>query len=212
MAKGRVKASFISERSLTAPRRRSSFDQVSARSRARGHQPSESPERRRQQVARLRGTTPGRTCWFPDCETLVEDDPTWRKYVGLCARCHRRINALAKGHGITVGQYRSLFMRQDGACGGCQRQFTAERRPNVDHCHDSGKVRGLLCHPCNVGLGQLGDDAEGLRRLIKYLDRAQVIQSGREPEWKMGRPHSPTPSDQPKRRSLTDPSPLCYPY
>ncbi len=45
---------------------------------------------------------------------------------------------------------------------------------NVDHCHASGKVRGILCTVCNTGLGMLGDTLEGLRAATDYLTAAEA--------------------------------------
>lgn len=45
----------------------------------------------------------------------------------------------------------------------------------LDHDHMTGKFRGWLCHRCNLGMGLLGDDIEGLRRAIAYLERANAI-------------------------------------
>ena len=39
----------------------------------------------------------------------------------------------------------------------------------VDHCHETGRVRGFICTPCNTGLGKLGDNIEGLERALGYL-------------------------------------------
>ena len=47
-------------------------------------------------------------------------------------------------------------------CGGSDRLV-------VDHCHKTGALRGVLCHACNVGIGWLGDDLEGVMRAVKYL-------------------------------------------
>lgn len=47
---------------------------------------------------------------------------------------------------------------------------SAKNIGRVDHCHDTGKVRGLLCFNCNVGIGSLQDDIEMLRKAIKYLE------------------------------------------
>ena len=44
-----------------------------------------------------------------------------------------------------------------------------QRRMHIDHCHDTGAVRGLLCHGCNTGIGSLNDDIELLQRAIDYL-------------------------------------------
>lgn len=44
----------------------------------------------------------------------------------------------------------------------------------VDHCHRQGRLRGVLCHRCNTGLGMLGDDVERMRAAIAYLERHAV--------------------------------------
>lgn len=44
-------------------------------------------------------------------------------------------------------------------------------RPVVDHCHETGKIRGILCYPCNMGIGHLGDTLNNLRNAIRYLER-----------------------------------------
>lgn len=70
-------------------------------------------------------------------------------------------------YGLTPEQFEEMKIRQGGMCALCR-----EKPPvDVDHCHDTGKVRGLLCRSCNVGLGQLGDTEEGLIRAIAYLKR-----------------------------------------
>lgn len=75
---------------------------------------------------------------------------------------------LLKAHGITELQYRGLVKAQDGLCAIC-RAVTAEL--DVDHCHKSGKVRGLLCNSCNVGIGHLRDSIEILQSAIAYLSK-----------------------------------------
>lgn len=68
---------------------------------------------------------------------------------------------------------RALFDAQGGACPICRRAFTWNGdglRFIIDHDHETGKVRGLLCHRCNTGLGQLwDDDVAALFRAIVYL-------------------------------------------
>lgn len=45
-------------------------------------------------------------------------------------------------------------------------------RLSLDHCHDTGVFRGWLCQPCNTSIGVLGDDIEGLKKAVSYLERA----------------------------------------
>lgn len=67
--------------------------------------------------------------------------------------------------GISEDEFTALFDAQDGRCGICGRR----RSLDIDHCHESGEVRGLLCGPCNRGIGFLDDDVELMRKAIVYL-------------------------------------------
>lgn len=69
-------------------------------------------------------------------------------------------------YGITPTEYDFLLATQDEHCAMCP---SADRLV-VDHCHDTGRVRGLLCHACNVGIGFLRDDPAILRSAIRYLE------------------------------------------
>jgi hypothetical protein len=54
---------------------------------------------------------------------------------------------------------------QGGLCKICGK----EKRLVVDHCHETGQVRGMLCFSCNTGIGQLGDSVDMLKAAIAYL-------------------------------------------
>lgn len=77
---------------------------------------------------------------------------------------------LEKLYGITEEDYKTLLNKQNNCCAICKTDFkTLPRRPDVDHCHTTGRVRGLLCWTCNGGLGQFYDDVELLEKAIEYL-------------------------------------------
>ncbi len=84
----------------------------------------------------------------------------------------KRNTHLKAKFGISLDQFNSLLASQNYRCALC---MTPEPRGrgtfHVDHCHDTGKVRGLLCHNCNTGIGKLGDNVESLRRAVDYLER-----------------------------------------
>lgn len=85
---------------------------------------------------------------------------------------------LKKDFGITVDVYQTLFDEQGGVCAICARPETATRGGRVkwmavDHCHDTGVIRGLLCSACNVAIGAFDDDIERLERAIAYLKAAK---------------------------------------
>lgn len=76
-------------------------------------------------------------------------------------------------HGVTRLQKEQMVEAQGGVCAACKTDFKylPERHRHVDHCHRSGTVRGVLCHNCNIALGQVKDSAERLYLLIDYLRR-----------------------------------------
>ena len=75
-------------------------------------------------------------------------------------------------YGITLETYELMLRAQDYTCAICGTAAVKSRNKKlvVDHCHDTGKVRGLLCNKCNVGLGQFGDNKEVLLKALAYLD------------------------------------------
>ena len=97
------------------------------------------------------------------------------------ANSHRfavqREESLASRYGITSADYDALLIQQNSCCGICGRHADAVPRRkqdvrglHVDHDHDTGLVRGLLCLNCNGGLGQLQDSPSILRAALRYLD------------------------------------------
>lgn len=68
-------------------------------------------------------------------------------------------------YGLSIGQYLEMHKSQDGKCLICEKQT----KLYIDHCHQTKKVRGLLCHSCNTGIGFLHHDPEIIRAAIKYL-------------------------------------------
>lgn len=77
--------------------------------------------------------------------------------------------------GISRQEYADLFLKQNGVCAICKQPETATRLGkvkalSVDHCHTSGKVRGLLCSDCNTGIGKMKESREALLAAIRYLD------------------------------------------
>lgn len=78
-------------------------------------------------------------------------------------------------YGISLEDYDEMLLAQDGVCAICRGLETSKRMfLSVDHCHTSGKVRGLLCSNCNRGLGSFKDQEVLLHKAIDYLERVQV--------------------------------------
>jgi hypothetical protein len=77
---------------------------------------------------------------------------------------------LVKNYGISIEQYNELFLKQNGCCKICGRhQSEFKRSLAVDHCHDTKKIRGLLCHHCNQGIGAFFEDILIMERAINYI-------------------------------------------
>lgn len=65
--------------------------------------------------------------------------------------------------------YDEMLERQGGVCAICGAPPTPKAQLCIDHCHDSGKIRGLLCFSCNFAIGLLKDDRSRLEKAIQYL-------------------------------------------
>lgn len=73
-------------------------------------------------------------------------------------------------YGLSVEDYLSMLDEQNGVCAICEHTCASGNRLCVDHCHSTGRVRGLLCAHCNHAIGKLGDDPQVLRRAAGYLE------------------------------------------
>jgi hypothetical protein len=95
---------------------------------------------------------------------------------GLNARCKKcqskysRERNLKRNFNLSESEYQSMFAAQKGCCAICGKSRNSSgKKLAVDHCHKTGKVRGLLCINCNLGLGSLQDKIEILESAINYL-------------------------------------------
>lgn len=131
---------------------------------------------------------PPRTKGYNTCPH--PDRPHYGK--GKCAPCYQKVNnkgwrqrnarklamgARARKHGLSPNELVELHTRQAGRCANarCTNQYELyyddhRNGLQIDHDHDTGTVRGLLCKPCNSALGHAKDDLERLRGLVEYLE------------------------------------------
>lgn len=73
-------------------------------------------------------------------------------------------------YGINEDQYNHLLLMQNYRCKICNKSLDDNgKKLAIDHCHTTGKVRSLLCHSCNVGLGNFNDNIDIMTRAIEYL-------------------------------------------
>lgn len=90
----------------------------------------------------------------------------------------RREEGLKQLYGISIDDLNSMYTQQEGCCAICKTPIslqsgkTKKGKAHVDHCHVTGKVRGLLCTKCNTVLGMSNDNPDILKEAILYLDRS----------------------------------------
>jgi len=143
--------------------------------------------------------------WCPDCGQVLALDQFGRNAAAAsgrasyCKPCHnargRRSKELAGGertyhlrrrYGITAEEFDVMFESQGGLCAICRTAPAA----HVDHDHDTGAVRELLCFNCNGGLGQFKDDPEVLQAAAHYVlrhrDAPRSVSSRPEPAHQPG--------------------------
>jgi hypothetical protein len=88
------------------------------------------------------------------------------------ARAAARVRVLQNTYGLTEDAYYALLAHQDLKCRICGGWLDLHKNTHIDHSHITGRVRGVLCGPCNKGLGQFRDSAAILRAAAAYLDEA----------------------------------------
>jgi len=81
-----------------------------------------------------------------------------------------RAGHLKRKYGITIEQYDELLAGQGGGCAICGREPRPDISLHLDHDHESGQLRGILCFRCNNALGDFDDDLGLLRAAIRYLE------------------------------------------
>ena len=124
--------------------------------------------------------------WCNSCKEWSKD---FGKAHSYCKQCYRdrsnskydlekqRAHLLKKKYGITPEKYDEMLSEQDYKCYICHtHEDKLDRSLAVDHCHKTGKVRGLLCGNCNRFLGQIDDNIDTAERLLEYLNKHKDIQ------------------------------------
>lgn len=96
----------------------------------------------------------------------------WREKNPERAKRNRRNSEMIRKYRITLEEYEAILKKQGGVCAICKGPPSHSMvNFDVDHCHNSKKVRGLLCRHCNQGLGHFKDDPENLKRAVHYVRR-----------------------------------------
>lgn len=116
----------------------------------------------------------GHTPWNKDTEGLMPEPRNKGKTNGITDYEHR----LKSRYGSTLEEYNRIREKQNNCCAICGiHESELTRKLCVDHDHKTGKIRGLLCGRCNVGLGHAKDDIDVLQKMREYLDDSIKITS-----------------------------------
>jgi hypothetical protein len=125
-------------------------------------------------IRRSRGGQPASRC--KECSRLAQrawraKQPDYDKRRYQEVRVETRERHLVRKYGVDLATYDKMLEAQDGVCAICGTTPDTQRYGvfHVDHCHATGRVRGLLCRGCNNVLGVVKDDPEALARAIAYL-------------------------------------------
>lgn len=106
-------------------------------------------------------------CCGLDLDTSLFHKHKGRKLgVTDCCKVCRNNLIVEKRYNLCEGCLQQMKIDQDNSCAICKNKFELLA---VDHCHTTGKNRGLLCNNCNNGLGRFKDNIEYLENSIKYL-------------------------------------------
>jgi len=115
---------------------------------------------------------PKRLIWQKDyyknnTENVLDYGKNWRK----CNKNNTENYDLIKKYGMTSAQKTKMIISQNNCCAICKLEFKDKRHTHVDHCHTTGKIRSILCHGCNTGIGLLKESPKILKSAIMYLNK-----------------------------------------
>lgn len=133
------------------------------------------------------------TCKKCGNDNLLSDEMKWSPLPSWCKNCFKKYGKEYKEvhsttvrqnrnktfkykYGITIEKYEQMLLEQENKCLACERNFSEQIRPDVDHNHLTKKVRGILCHSCNLALGYLKDNEDIIQRLLDYIKNSKVVQ------------------------------------
>lgn len=117
----------------------------------------------------------------PECSAIFQPRTVRQTY--CCEECGKiawENGYFMRTYGLSRKGYERMFEEQEHKCkicgdGGFRINSKTEKTLCVDHCHETGAIRGLLCHNCNRALGLLRDKKELLQSAIEYLERSETI-------------------------------------
>lgn len=145
--------------------------------------------------------------WCPMCVLVYS---RWDKPYRDIAMFSYQLKRAKQIYGLEPEDYHELMESSESRCEICRRKA---KRMVIDHCHDTGCVRGYLCSSCNTGIGLLGDDSKSVSRAVKYLSKGPRL-FGEEQTTRMQgyvKPQPPEPEpDEPEPLPEPERIPECH--
>jgi len=113
----------------------------------------------------------GRTAYQARCKKCANEYNNGRYHKQTSEQRKRRKELAHRSHlsrkyNLTTDEFSTMIVKQNNKCKICECDM---ERPEVDHNHDTGEVRGLLCKPCNLSLGLLKENTQTLNSMISYI-------------------------------------------
>jgi hypothetical protein len=109
------------------------------------------------------------------CKTCIKANPATEERKEKM-RAYGKDYHLKRSYGLSREEHTQLLIKQNHKCGICgiDEKEAFRSKLYVDHCHNSGKIRELLCHNCNTSLGLLKESIPTLTKAIAYLDKHRI--------------------------------------
>lgn len=113
----------------------------------------------------------GITAYCKDCKLKINNN--WRENNPEEMKQSQRRTRRKSTYGVSSEDYDKMLIDQNNECAICHKTIGYEA--SVDHNHDTGQVRGLLCNVCNTGIGMLQDSPSILRAAAEYLEKYEKL-------------------------------------
>ena len=111
----------------------------------------------------------GKVAICNDCARMK--NKKWRENNKEKHRQSRKKSQIKQRYGISQEMFYLILAAQNNRCGICKTLFDSKKRPSIDHCHETGRVRGILCQKCNTGIGMFLEKEYILSAAAEYLFR-----------------------------------------
>lgn len=100
-----------------------------------------------------------------------KDNPGYNKIYYKNHQRQAKRNRIKQKYGLSHEDWVKMWLGQDGNCAICGEPFAQQSDTFIDHNHKTGKVRGLLCNKCNLGMGYFNDNPELMIKVVNYLNK-----------------------------------------